>query len=87
MFNIKNIFAVTCCVCWIFLHCASAIRMPYKAPHVTFPTLGRCREFDSKSFELSIVGAVLPGDPLVTGTLSMGIMNGIKIYSNVILAR
>lgn len=32
-------------------------------------------------------GMVLPGDPLVTGTLSQGVINAISIYSNVILAR
>jgi len=31
--------------------------------------------------------AVLPGDPLVTGTLSQGVINGISIYSNIIFAR
>ena len=31
--------------------------------------------------------AVLPGDPLVTGTLSLGLTNVIELYSNVILFR
>jgi YggT family protein len=35
----------------------------------------------------SIVAAVLPGSPLVTGTLSMGTINAIELYSNVILFR
>jgi len=33
------------------------------------------------------IAAVLPGDPLITGTLSQGVMNGISIYSNILLAR
>ena len=34
-----------------------------------------------------VVAAVLPGDPLVTGTLSLGLTNVIELYSNVILFR
>jgi YggT family protein len=37
--------------------------------------------------ELEIVGAMLPGNPLVTGTLTQGICNGISLYSNILLAR
>mmetsp|Transcript_1071 Transcript_1071/g.1767 ORF Transcript_1071/g.1767 Transcript_1071/m.1767 type:complete len:152 (+) Transcript_1071:21-476(+) len=37
--------------------------------------------------DATVVAATLPGDPLVTGTLSQGIMNGISLYSNIIFAR
>ena len=40
-----------------------------------------------KSDELKIVAAMLPGDPIVTGTIAQGVINGISIFSNVILAR
>ena len=33
------------------------------------------------------VAAVLPGDPLVTGTLSQGLVNCVSLYSNIIFAR
>jgi uncharacterized protein YggT (Ycf19 family) len=33
------------------------------------------------------LAAVMPGDPLVTGTIAQGIMNGISLYSNIIFAR
>ena len=34
-----------------------------------------------------IVAAVLPGDPLITGTLSGGVVTSISLFSNVLLAR
>ena len=33
------------------------------------------------------LAVMLPGDPMVTGTLSQGVINGISIFSNIILAR
>lgn len=46
----------------------------------------RSREIrDTASVEM--VAAVLPGSPLVTGTLTQGVINGISLYSNVLLAR
>ena len=33
------------------------------------------------------MAVMLPGDPMVTGVVSQGIINGISIYSNFILAR
>ncbi len=36
---------------------------------------------------VSIVGAVLPGNPLVTGTLTQGLSNAISLYSNILLLR
>jgi len=43
------------------------------------------REVDH--FDTHIVAAVLPGSPLVTGTLTQGICNGISIFSNILLLR
>ena len=34
-----------------------------------------------------IIAAVLPGDPLITGTLSQGAITTVGLFSNVILAR
>jgi len=34
-----------------------------------------------------IVAAMVPGDPMITGTIAQGFINAISIYSNVILAR
>lgn len=34
-----------------------------------------------------VTAAVLPGSPLVTGTIAQGISNGFSLYSNVLLAR
>lgn len=35
----------------------------------------------------NLVAAILPGDPLITGTLGQGLSNGISLYSNVLFAR
>jgi hypothetical protein len=34
-----------------------------------------------------VLASVLPGDPLVTGTLSQGVITTCGLFSNVILAR
>ena len=34
-----------------------------------------------------ILAAVLPGDPLITGTLSQGVVTSVGLFSNVLLAR
>ena len=53
--------------------------------HIMKPSYHQSKSKDrSISFKLN---AVLPGDPLVTGTLSVGVMNAISIYSNIVLAR
>ena len=41
----------------------------------------------SSSDHHDVLAAMLPGDPMVTGVFSQGVINGISIYSNVILAR
>jgi hypothetical protein len=35
----------------------------------------------------NLVAAVLPGDPLITGTLSQGVVTSVSLFSNVLLAR
>jgi YggT family protein len=52
----------------------------------TAPATSR-RPSSSAPASSSRLHAVLPGDPLVTGTLSQGVINGISIYSNIIFAR
>lgn len=37
--------------------------------------------------DTDVVAAVLPGSPMVTGTLTQGLINAIGLYSNVLLAR
>lgn len=34
-----------------------------------------------------LLAAVLPGDPLITGTISQGAITSVSIFSNIILAR
>ena len=34
-----------------------------------------------------IVAAVMPGDPIVSGTMSLGVMNGISIFTYILYAR
>mmetsp|Transcript_33498 Transcript_33498/g.48581 ORF Transcript_33498/g.48581 Transcript_33498/m.48581 type:complete len:163 (+) Transcript_33498:1-489(+) len=41
----------------------------------------------SRSVDSDIIAAVLPGNPIVTGTISQGLINGISLYSNILLAR
>ncbi|KAJ1418194.1 YGGT family-domain-containing protein [Ochromonadaceae sp. CCMP2298] len=41
--------------------------------------IGRCK--------VTAIAATLPGDPLITGTIAQGIMNGLSLYGNVIFAR
>ena len=36
---------------------------------------------------VSVLHAVMPGDPLITGTLSLGVINAISLYKNIIFAR
>lgn len=35
----------------------------------------------------AVVAAVMPGDPVVSGTLSLGVMNGISIFTYILYAR
>lgn len=37
--------------------------------------------------ERSVIAAVLPGDPIITGGLAQGAVTAVSIYSKVILAR
>jgi hypothetical protein len=48
-----------------------------------------CRKSDSETGYRSrnLIAAVLPGDPLITGTLSQGVVTSVSLFSNVLLAR
>lgn len=35
----------------------------------------------------AVVAAVMPGDPVISGTLSLGVMNGISIFTYILYAR
>lgn len=80
----------------IFAHIFCAI----SAMHPQFKSrcLSSLRAVKSKKIDTSaqhsesgenadIVAAMLPGDPYVTGTLTQGVINGISIYNNILLAR
>jgi YggT family protein len=66
---------------------AAAIRMPVSA------SIGLQQQQTSADLKRRgssirpVVAAVLPGDPLVTGTLSQGLSNCVSLYSNIIFAR
>lgn len=47
----------------------------------------QCASKDSIKSNSHITAAVLPGSPLVTGTFTQGVINGISLYSNILLAR
>lgn len=45
------------------------------------------RTIDNHEESLRIVAALLPGDTLVGDTVSLGLLNAISLYSNIIFAR
>lgn len=44
-------------------------------------------ENSKRELNMNIVASQLPGDPTVTGIFSLGVLNLISIYSNIIFAR
>lgn len=50
--------------------------------NVNIPSTTKCREGKITSLD-----AILPGDPMVSGTVSLGLVNAISLYSNILLAR
>jgi hypothetical protein len=52
-----------------------------------FPTHNVASYSLNKRGSETVLAAVLPGSPLVTGTLAQGLSNGISLYSNILLAR
>ena len=55
---------------------------------VRLPTGALVRRFDTSRDERTVLtAAILPGSPLVTGTLTQGVINGLSLYSNILLAR
>ena len=68
----------------VALLAAEVVGISIAAPR---PLMMHVSSSSRKSDELKIVAAMLPGDPIVTGTIAQGVINGISIFSNVILAR
>ena len=63
---------------------AAAIRLPAAA---SIGLQQQPSKEQRRLFNRPVVAAVLPGDPLVTGTLSQGLVNCVSLYSNIIFAR
>ena len=60
---------------------ASAVRIPLSATYGVHGGRNSCKRRNG------VVAAVLPGSPLVTGTISQGLSNAVSIYSNIIFFR
>jgi len=80
----KKYFHALLCALLLVL---SAARMPYRSLSHTLVARSQMEQKKVKNFEPVIVAAVLPGSPLVTGTVTQGICNGISIFSNILLLR
>jgi YggT family protein len=77
MLNIRILF--------LFFAVAAGIRLPLNRGVVLQNSEDGIQR--SISYQQPPCAMVLPGDPLITGTVSQGFINAISIYSNVILAR
>ena len=70
----------------IIMACVIALsRGAYQRNYMT-PSYHRDTKFLKKQ-PPQLLAAVLPGDPLITGTISQGAITSVSIFSNVILAR
>lgn len=84
------LFILVCCA---LLHQSCSVRSAYRMirPINSLalkkgPVAHMSEELEVSS-KLNIIAAALPGDPVITGTLTMGVINAISIFNNVILAR